>query len=122
MLIEFPDLTDKHSLSTGISLFSFQCFTVLFIDILQAGEAGDFGVIKKLKRYKTSSTKTCKCRQPHPSLQAVQQPAILDAVLETTARLTLAATVMQGATTSTTAVMTLCPLAATVSVLNSDAA
>ena len=33
-------------------------------------------------------------KQPHPSLQAVQPPAILDAVLETTARLTQAATVM----------------------------
>ena len=57
-------------------------------------------------------------KQPHPSLQAVQQPAILDAVLETTARLTLAATVMWSATTSTTAVMTSQPLAATVSVLH----
>ena len=32
--------------------------------------------------------------QPHPRPQAVQQPAMMDAVLETTARLTQAATVM----------------------------
>ena len=52
----------------------------------------------RLKRYKTSSTKPTvvqhRCRQPDPRPQAVQQPAILDAVLETTARLTQAATVM----------------------------
>ena len=40
------------------------------------------------KRCKTCLTK------PDPRLQAVQQPAIMDAVLETTARLTQAATVM----------------------------
>ena len=55
--------------------------------------------MKRLKRYKTSSTKTSlaaqdQCRQRDPRLQAVQQLAILDAVLETTARLSQAATVM----------------------------
>ena len=40
--------------------------------------------------------KRCKkcLTKPHPRLQAVQQLAILDVVLETTARLSLAATVM----------------------------
>ena len=75
--------------------------------------------MKWLKRYKTCLTKPTmhQRRQPNSRLQAVQQPAILDAVLETTARLTQAATVMWSATTSTTAVMTSRPLAATVSVL-----
>ena len=54
----------------------------------------EVGVIKKLKRYKTSSTKPHQHRHPDPRPQAVQQPAIMDAVLETTARLTQAATVM----------------------------
>ena len=54
--------------------------------------------MKRLKRCKTCSTKPTmaqhQCRKPDPRLQAVQQPAILDAVLETTARLSQAATVM----------------------------
>ena len=57
-------------------------------------------------------------KQPHLTLLAVQQPAIEDAVLETTARQTRVATVMWGATTSTTAVTTSHLLAATVSVLH----
>ena len=81
-------------------------------------------MIKRPKRYKTSSPKPTVANHQHkqppppPSLQAVQQPAILDAVLETTARLTQAATVIPSATTSTTAVMTSHPLAATVSALH----
>ena len=51
-------------------------------------------IMMKLKRYKTSSTKPHQQRHPDPRLQAVQQPVIMDAVLETTARLTQAATVM----------------------------
>ena len=62
--------------------------------------------------------KRCKNCLTEPNLrpQAVQPLAILDAVLETTARLSLAATVIPSATTSATAVMTSRPLAATVSV------
>ena len=45
---------------------------------------------------KTKWPKRCKAclTKPEPRPLAVQQPAILDAVLETTARLTQAATVM----------------------------
>ena len=56
-------------------------------------------------------------RLPDSRPQAVQQLAILGVVLETTARLTQAATVMWSATTSTTAVMISQQLAVTVSVL-----
>ena len=49
--------------------------------------------MRRPKRYKTSSTKPTMA-QPDTRPQAVQQPAIMDAVLETTARLTQAATVM----------------------------
>ena len=77
-----------------IALINF-CFIVFFFQILQAGEVG---VIERLERYKTSSTKPAVAkhqqRQPDPRSQAVQQLAILDVVLETTARLTWAATVM----------------------------
>ena len=45
------------------------------------------------KRYKTSSTKTTMA-QPDTRPQAVQWLAIMDAVLEMTARLSQAATVM----------------------------
>ena len=77
----------------------------------------EVGVIKKLKRYKTSSTKPHQHRHPDPRPRAVQQPAIMDAVLETTARLTQAATVMRSATTSATAVTISQQLTATVSTL-----
>ena len=75
--------------------------------------------MKWLKRYKTCLTKQTmhQRRQANSRLQAVQQLAILAAVLETTAELSLAATVMWSVTTSTTAVMTSQLLAATVSVL-----
>ena len=63
------------------------------------------------KSYKFCLTKL------HTSPRAVQQLAILDAVLKTTARLTRVATVMWGATTSATAVTISHPLAATVSLL-----
>ena len=73
----------------------------LFVDLfvcLEILQAGEVGVVKRLKRYKTSSTKPAVAkyqrRQPDPRPQAVQQPAMVDAVLETTARLTRAATVM----------------------------
>ena len=100
-IIELLELTKP---STGITN------TVLLF--LQPGVVG---VMRRLKRYRTSSTKPTtakhRCRQPVRKMkwpkrykkslmkpdtrpQAVQQPAILDAVLETTARLTLAATVM----------------------------
>ena len=49
--------------------------------------------MRRLKRYKTSSTKPT-VAQPDTRPQAVQQPAIMDAVLETTARLSQAATVI----------------------------
>ena len=97
------------------------CYIFLSSPIQQDG----VGVIKRLKRYKTSSPKPTVAKHqqhkqppPPPNLQAVQQLAILDAVLETTARLTRAATVIPSATTSTTAVMTSHPLAATVSALH----
>ena len=54
--------------------------------------------MRRLKRYRTSSTKPTtakhRCREPDPRPRAVQQLAILGAVLETTARLNLVATVM----------------------------
>ena len=107
----------KLSLGSQCNDFSYQSFIVFVFAILQGGEALEVGVIKKLKRYKTSSTKPHQHRHPDPRPRAVLQPAIMDVVLETTARLTQAATVMWSATTFTTAVTTLCLLAATVSML-----
>ena len=78
----------------------------MFIDILQGGEAGEFGKLK-------SSTKTCQYRQPHPRLQAVQQLAVLDDCKTDS-------DCYCDVTTSKTAVMTSYPLAATISALNSD--
>ena len=49
--------------------------------------------MRRLKRYKTSSTKTTMA-QPDTRPQAAQQPAIMGAVLEMTARQSQAATVM----------------------------
>ena len=88
--------------------------------------------VKWPKRCNTSLTKPTmhQRRQPQPRLiiiqhqhrlvdfrsQAVWQPVIPDAVLEATAKLSLAATVMWSATISTTAVMISQPVAATVSV------
>ena len=59
-------------------------------------QGGDVGVMKRLKRYKTSLTTLAQhqCKLPDPRPRAVQQPAMMGAVLETTARLTQAATVM----------------------------
>ena len=75
---ELPELIETSPQANTVLLF------------LQGGEVG---VMKRLKRYKTSSTKPT-LAQPNTRPQAVQQPAIMDAVLETTARLTQAATVM----------------------------
>ena len=85
--------------NTGIYL------TYLLIGILQSRK------MKWPKRCKACLTK------PDTRPQAVQQPAIMDAVLETTARLTQAATVMRSATTSATAVTISQQLTATVSML-----
>ena len=56
-------------------------------------QGGEVGVMRRLKRYKTSSTKPTMA-QPDPRPLAVQQLAIMGAVLEMTARLSQAATVM----------------------------
>ena len=131
---------DFHIWNTQLNLkqynphFSCHSFYSIFYGILQILEPRGLK-IKWPKRYKTCLTKPTMAqhqhrqpqprptiirhqrRLPQPRLQAVQQPAIMDVVLETTARLTQAATVMWSASTSTTAVMTSQPLAVTVSVL-----
>ena len=93
--------SDSVYLSHNTSIY----LTYLLIGILQSRK------MKWPKRCKACLTK------PDTRPRAVQQPAMMGAVLETTARLTQAATVMRSATTSATAVTISQQLTATVSTL-----